>query len=56
MLSRFHKWLIKIIVGKEPVIMNVYIHGEGIKDGWSVVCLTGFAENCIITSKKAGQD
>jgi hypothetical protein len=35
MLEKIHDWIIKIVVGKKPIIMNVVINGAGIKEGFA---------------------
>lgn len=49
MICRFKLWLIKMVVGNEPVVMNVIINGKGIKRGWNVVSYGGNPHKCVIS-------
>ena len=50
LLLLFRWWLISLIIGDDPVIMNCSFNCEGLKDGW-VLSDPNYPEKSLISSR-----
>lgn len=49
--SKFRLWLVRLLIGKRPFIINCIFNGNGVKEGWFIISASGHDEKAVVTFK-----